>query len=363
MTDLQQDVGQMVLAGFEGTTLPDTVQQALQRQEVSGLILFKRNLTSIEQIGALTQAIHNAAPEPVFVGIDQEGGRVQRIKDPLTVWPPMRKIGDMEDAHFVSKVGEALSDEIAWLGFNLNFAPVVDIHTNADNTVIGDRAFATTPKLVSRYAGAFLGGMAISGVMPCAKHFPGHGDTSTDSHLELPVLDLPIATLQERELKPFEAMIQAKVPMIMTAHILFPALDDTYPATLSPKILSELLRLKLGYNGIVVTDDLNMKALADHHSIQEIAERGLEAGVDLFLICQHEDRRVALYEALLHLGERNSMHRSRIAQAAARIRAGKKAWLRPYQPTSPLLDHDALRNHQELLQKYGLHTTKDEPIS
>lgn len=354
MQDLQQDVGQMIIAGFEGTTLPKSIEQSLKDQTLAGVILFKRNLETIDQIVALNRAIHNASTDLPFVGIDQEGGLVQRIKSPLTVWPPMRDVAATEDANFVAHVGEALNDEIAWLGFNLNFAPCVDIHTNDDNPVIGNRAFGTTPKSVSRYAGAFMGGMAIAGMMPCAKHFPGHGDTHTDSHLELPVLPSSLEDLNARELAPFRAMIQAKVPMIMTAHILFPDLDAKHPATLSSPILNDLLRIKMGYDGIVITDDLNMKALADHYSIEEIAERGLEAGVDIFLMCRHEERRVALFESLIALGERSSLHRQRIRLAAERVRKGRAAWLRPWRPTDPILDHDLLKQHRALLERYAL---------
>lgn len=354
MRELQQDVGQMIIAGFEGTTLEPSLAQSLQNEALAGVVLFARNLGSIEEIAELTQSIHDAAPHTPFVAIDQEGGAVQRIKAPLTVWPPMQKIAASEDANFVAKVGEALSDEIAWLGFNLNFAPVVDIHTNPDNPIIGDRAFGTTAQHVSRYAGAFLGGMAIAGVMPCAKHFPGHGDTDSDSHLELPVLHSHPDTLMQRELAPFKAMIQAKIPMIMTAHILFPSIDPDHPATLSSPILNDLLRIKMGYDGIVISDDLNMSALADHYSIEEIAERGLRAGVDIFLICQHEERRLALYDALIKLGERSSLHRQRIGLAAQRVRKGRSSWLRPWKRTEPLLDDALLTQHRSLLATYDL---------
>lgn len=351
MRELRKDAGQLLIAGIADKTLPESVARSLRQEELAGIILFRRNLGTIEEIAALTRAIHEAAPEVPFVAIDQEGGAVQRIKEPLTVWPPMRQVAQCEDANLVAKVGEALADEIAWLGFNLNFAPIADIHTNPANPIIGDRAFGTTPQSVARYAGAFAAGMTIAGVMPCAKHFPGHGDTSTDSHLELPVMDTDLATIEARELAPFAAMVRAKVPMIMTAHILFPALDPTHPATLSPRILSELLRLRLGFDGIVISDDLNMKALADHYSMEEMVRLGLRAGIDIFLVCEHEERRVAAYEALIKLGEGNSLDRERIGLAAQRVRAQRQDWLRSWKPTAPLLDHDALATHADLLER------------
>lgn len=351
MSELRKDAGQLLIAGIADKTLPTSVAQSLQHEELAGVILFRRNLGSMEEIAALTGAIHAASPSVPFVAIDQEGGLVQRIKAPLTVWPPMLEVAASNDANLVALAGEALADEIAWLGFNLNFAPIADIHTNESNPIIGNRAFGRSATDVARYAGAFCAGMTIAGVMPCAKHFPGHGDTATDSHLELPVMQTDLRTLQSRELAPFAAMVRAHVPMIMTAHILFPELDPIYPATLSPHIISELLRIRLGFDGIVISDDLNMKALADHYTMDEMVRLGLEAGIDIFLVCEHEERRVAAFEALVHQGESNSLQRERIALAARRVRKQREAWLRPWQPSQPLIDQTALTAHQALLER------------
>lgn len=351
MRELRKDAGQMIIAGIAGKTLPDTVARSLQDDELAGLILFRRNLGEIEEIAELTGAIHAAAPSVPFVAIDQEGGAVQRIKAPLTVWPPMLEVAACKDADLVARVGEALADEIAWLGFNLNFAPVADIHTRDENPIIGDRAFGRTPEEVARYAGAFTAGMTIAGVMPCAKHFPGHGDTTVDSHLELPVMETTLETMRSRELAPYRALIQAKLPMIMSAHIVFPALDPKLPATLSPALIAELLRSELRFDGLVVSDDLNMRALADHYASEEMVTLGLRAGIDIFLVCEHEERRVEAFEALVRLGESSALDRQRIAQAAKRVREHRSAWLRPWRPTTPLLDADALRKHAALLEE------------
>lgn len=354
MRELRKDAGQMIIAGIAGKTLPDTVARSLQDDELAGLILFRRNLGDIEEIAELTGEIHRAAHSVPFVAIDQEGGAVQRIKAPLTVWPPMLEVAACGDADLVARVGEALADEIAWLGFNLNFAPVADIHTRASNPIIGDRAFGRTPEAVSRYAGAFAAGMTIAGVMPCAKHFPGHGDTVVDSHLELPVMETSLETMLGRELAPFRALVRAKIPMIMSAHILFPALDAKLPATLSPALIAELLRAKLGFDGLVVSDDLNMRALADHYTLEEMITLGLRAGIDIFLVCEHEERRTEAFEALVRLGESSSLDRQRIAQAAKRVRTHRDAWLRPWRPTAPLLNEDALRAHAALLEEIAV---------
>lgn len=349
MNELRRAAGRMVLAGFAGTSLPEDVARTLRDDELLGVILFRRNLGDIDEIAALNREIH--ATRPAFtplIAIDQEGGLVQRIKAPFPHWPPMMDVAQTQDADYVAKVGEAIGDELASLGFNLNFAPCTDIHTNDANPIIGRRAFGTTPEDVTRYAGAFAAGMIISGVTPCLKHFPGHGDTHTDSHLELPVLHTPLDVLRARELRPFRELLRAQIPMVMTAHILFPELDDTLPATLSPRIISELLRVEMGFDGVVISDDLNMKALADHYDIPTMVDLGLRAGIDIFLICEHTERQLEVYENLVKQGEKDSLQRARILQAAKRVEAMHRDWIRPWQMSTPLLDSAMLDAHHHL---------------
>ena len=298
------------------------------------------------------------AAQPYMMGhvgiwLADAGGRVQRVRAPFPHWPPMLDVAELEDADHVARVGEAIGDELAALGFNLNFAPCVDIHTNDANPIIGDRAFGRDAQSVARYAGAFAAGMIISGVTPCIKHFPGHGDTQTDSHLELPVLRDSLEALRARELRPFRELLRAQIPMVMTAHILFPELDDKLPATLSPRTISGLLRMELGFDGVVISDDLNMKALADHYSIPEMVEAGLVAGIDIFLICEHTDRQLQIYETLVRLGERDSLHRTRIRQAAQRVEKLERDWIRPWTRTHPLIDEAVLQAHHALASRRG----------
>ena len=220
------------------------------------------------------------------MALDQEGGRVQRLRAPWTEWPPMRAMGQRapeETARFARAVAVELRD----CGFDLDFAPVVDVDSNPDNPVIGDRSFGGTPEIVSAHATAFIEALQGEGVAACAKHFPGHGDTDLDSHLALPKLDLDLARLREVELPPFRAAVEAGV---MTAHVLFPRLDDKRPATLSPDVM-QILRGELGYDGLVFSDDIEMRAMADHWSSHACSIGVIEAGVDSILVCSRADLR------------------------------------------------------------------------
>jgi len=314
-------VGDLVWVGFEGKTLPDGLASRLRAGEVGGVILFSRNLGTVEENLALIRDIRAAGPR-ALLQIDQEGGRVQRIKEPATVWPPMLRLGELAARDparaeaLAGAVGRALGSELAALGLDVDFAPVLDVHTNPANPVIGDRAFATDAEMVARLAGAFAAGLLASGILPCGKHFPGHGDTSVDSHLALPRVDHPLSRLRAVELLPFA---RVRTPLLMTAHVIFAALDPELPATLSPAVLGGLLRGELAYDGAIVSDDLEMKAVADHFGIEDLAVRGLLAGCDAFLLCRREELQLAAFDALVAAAERDAAVRARVAQSAARI--------------------------------------------
>lgn len=278
--------GQLLFVGFVGTEVPRPLALRIAEGQVGGVILFARNIDSPEQVLRLCRDLHAAAPEevPLLIAIDQEGGRVQRLRDPFTVWPPMRRVGSVGDLESTAAVGKALATELIDYGIGLDFAPVVDVDTNPKNPVIGDRSFAREPERVSDHARAFIRGMQGGGVAACAKHFPGHGDTHSDSHLELPRLEHDLDRLHAVELPPFAAAVAQEVASVMTAHVLFPRLDRKRPATLSPPIIN-LLREELGYDGLIFSDDLEMRAVADHFSAEERTLWALEAGVDSLLVC------------------------------------------------------------------------------
>jgi beta-N-acetylhexosaminidase len=339
---VRDDVGQLLWIGFEGTTATAELQQQLDAGEWGATILFKRNLRftvegalpqevcDLDALVALNRDLHRTARDgaPALIAVDHEGGLVQRVRAPATHWPPMRTHDGFtppEDATVAEQVGRALGRELRALGFDIDFAPVLDIHTNPANPIIGDRAFGTEPEAVTRRALAFARGLDDAGVLACGKHFPGHGDTATDSHLELPRIDHPMERLERVELVPFARAAAARLPMIMTAHVVFAALDATTPATLSARVVTGLLREKLGFGGVIVSDDLDMRAIADRMGAGEAAVAAVRAGCDVLLLCRDANHQAAAREALIREGERDSELRRQIGESAARIRAMKRA--------------------------------------
>ncbi len=341
--DLRRAAGQLLLVGFHGDQAPPAaITDALRQSALGGVILFKRNIqpgpAGLQTLAAMNQALWEAAPEGgpwPFVAVDQEGGRVMRVRDGVTPIPPMHQVAAAQSREHVARVGEVLAEELALLGFNLNFAPVLDVFTNPHNTVIGDRAFGDDPERVAELAGALCVGHYMAGVAPCGKHFPGHGDTDLDSHFDLPVVLHDPERLRAVELVPFARAIRARIPMIMTAHILAPALDALHPVTLSPRALRGILRDELGFEGVIISDDLEMKAVADRYSIEEMISLGLDAGVDIFLICHTEDLWRRAYDHLLLLAQNDPQARERIFESAQRVVSLKQRLLARTRYTAP----------------------------
>ncbi|HZA14015.1 MAG TPA: beta-N-acetylhexosaminidase, partial [Myxococcaceae bacterium] len=286
---LYREVARMFMVGFPGPA-PDRELRALIDDGIFGAILFKRNIGSAEETAALCHELKALAGRPFILSVDQEGGRVARLRGPpFTSLPPMREIGRDGDAERAYRVGRLLAYELRAVGFDWDFAPVLDVDTNPANPVIGDRAFHSSPEVVAKLGVALARGLEDGGVASCAKHFPGHGDTATDSHLTLPRLPHPLERLRQVELFPFHAYARAGGASVMTAHVLFDAIDPEVPATLSAQVLDGLLRRELGFAGVLVSDDLEMKAITDHFGIAEAAVRGALAGVDLFLVCHRPE--------------------------------------------------------------------------
>lgn len=328
MTALARAAGQLLTVGFEGPALPPELAARIAASEVGGVMLFRPNIEAPEQVASLVGAMRTAVPAgvaPLLVAVDQEGGLVQRLRAPLTVWPDMLSVAAAGDVERTFQVGQALGDELAALGIGWDFAPVLDVHTNPANPVIGNRAFGSTPEAVAAHALAFWRGLSAAGLVGCGKHFPGHGDTRTDSHLDLPIVDHGLERLRQVELAPFVAAARAGLESIMTAHVLYPALDPDRPATLSRRILTDLLRGELGFGGVIVSDDLGMKAVADRFAIEELAILAVSAGADVLLIREPVDRQRRAHEALVRAGERDAELRRRIEESAARVAALKAA--------------------------------------
>ncbi len=310
--------GQLIVGGFVGTSLSPTFAAALARGHRGGAILFKRNLSAdLADVRALTAAIAAAAPAglPPLIAVDQEGGRVARFGAPLLQLPPMARIGALGDLGLAERLAERQGAELAALGFTMNFAPVLDVHSRAENPVIGDRAFGVEPARVADVGLAWARGLEKGGVLACGKHFPGHGDTTTDSHLELPRVEHARARLEEIELPPFRAAARAKIAALMTAHVVYPALDAAAPATLSPSIATGL-RGAIGFEGVLVSDDLEMKAI--QLPVEDAATRAVSAGCDLLLVCESEPLQDRAHAALVARATKSPDFRARCREAAAR---------------------------------------------
>lgn len=318
--DAYRHAGQVIVAGFAAGDPPRELLEALSLRSLAGVILFKRNVSEPAEVARRVRMLADAAPEePPLVAVDQEGGRVQRFGPPLLSLPPMRVLGEIDDVELTRAAARVLGRQLAALGINVDFAPVLDVATNPANEVIGDRAFGSDPERVARHGCAFARGLADAGVLACGKHFPGHGDTLEDSHLELPVLPHDMARLEAVEFVPFRAAVGV-VGSIMTAHILFRALDPSRPATLSPVVIEGLLRKELGYEGLVVSDDLEMRAVADRWPAGAAAVEAIAAGCDLVLICKRTELVAEARDALAERARADGRFAARLADAAERVR-------------------------------------------
>jgi beta-N-acetylhexosaminidase len=316
---LDTEIAGLFCVGFQGKE-PSREVLELVRRGVYGVVLFARNVEDAEQVAALVAALKRAAQRPLLVAVDQEGGRVARLRAPqgFTELPPMRALGDAGDEGLAREAGRLLGSELRAVGIDQDFAPVVDVDTNPANPVIGDRSLSRDPEVVSRLGAALALGLQDAGVAACAKHFPGHGDTSQDSHTDLPHLAHPLERLERVELVPFRALARAGVASVMTAHVVFDALDPRRPATLSPPVM-RLLRERAGFDGCAISDDLEMKAVADHFPLEEAAPGAVSAGVDALLVCHRAEVQHRAIDLVRMAVERGEIPRERVAEARARV--------------------------------------------
>jgi beta-N-acetylhexosaminidase len=326
---LRRQIGQLLIAGFDGQQVPAELKSLAKEFGLGGVILFARNVGEPEQVAELAFEASRLVPDlPVWVSIDQEGGRVARLKAPFTEWPPMATLGRSGDPGLAERFARALASELKAVGVTLDYAPVMDVHTNPKNPVIGDRALGSTAGEVARLGGVIIRTLQREGIAACAKHFPGHGDTSTDSHLELPLVEQPPERLRELEFEPFRAAIAEGVATIMTAHVFVPSLDDKRPSTLSTRIVTGILRQELKFGGVILSDDLEMKAIAGEYAAPTAAVMAVEAGCDGLLVCSgNHETQVAALEALIRAVEDERLRISRVDDALARHRRAKERFL------------------------------------
>jgi beta-N-acetylhexosaminidase len=333
---VRRDIGQLLFGSLPGLTIPPEMRSLAREFQLGGVTLFDRNIEGPEQVAELSHDIQSLGRDlPVWVAIDQEGGRVARLRAPFTKWPAMATLGRSGDPALASRFAAALAAELKAVGISLDFAPVLDIHTNPANPVIGDRALAEDADLVATLGAAIIDGLQRNGIAACGKHFPGHGDTSVDSHVDLPVVEHPPDRIRRVEFVPFRAAIRAGAAFMMTAHVLVPSIDEERPATLSRRIVQDLLRNELGYDGVVLSDDLEMRALAKTYSVSEAAVEAVAAGCDGVLICRPDadsrgndiEAQVAALEALVHAVEDDRIPYNRLEDALTRQRRAKERFL------------------------------------
>ena len=343
--ELETQAARLFSVGFHGKTLSDDLSRLLARG-VGGVIFFSRNVGEPREVADATSRIKRAAGRPLLLALDQEGGQVARLRNGFTELPPMRAVGATGDVGLAHEVGALLGREVQAVGFDMNYAPVLDVDTNPQNPVIAARSFGRTPELVSAMGVAFAAGLDSVGVAACGKHFPGHGDTSQDSHSELPRLPHSLARLEQVELKPFAAAVRAGIPSLMTAHVIFEPLDALYPATMSRAVLHGLLREKLGYDGLVVSDDLEMRAIAGHYGSAETVVRGLNAGLDHFLCCHTAALAHEAIEHVIHAVESGEVSRDTLANANRRLESVTRRYARAPLPSE--VDLGVLRSDAHL---------------
>ncbi|MFC4599445.1 beta-N-acetylhexosaminidase [Cohnella hongkongensis] len=319
---LEQKIGQVIVAGVDGTTIDAKMKMLIDELHVGGVIWYKNNFSDLQGSVKLANDLKRANegnPLPLLLSVDQEGGKVSRLPREFVALPDAVTVGKTRRPELAEQMGALLSDELRLIGFNMNFAPVLDVNSNPANPVIGSRSFGSDPELVASMGVAVMQGLRQGGTIAVVKHFPGHGDTSVDSHLELPSVDKTVDDLEELEWIPFRAAIHEGADAVMIAHILFPRIDPDAPSSLSKIVITDLLRGKLGYEGVVITDDMTMGAIARNYGIEDASLQSLQAGSDLILVAHGYDTVHQVYDRLLQAAKSGELPESRLDESVRRI--------------------------------------------
>ena len=317
---LDEKIGQMLMVGIDGTEVDDDFKEFAEEYKFGTVILFGKNITSAEQLVNLTNSIKSTAGDiPYIIGMGEEGGLVTRLPDDVLSMPSALTIAGSEDTEYCYNAGYQIGTQITSFGLHTVFSPVLDIWSNPDNTVIGNRAYGKTSDDVCKYGIADMLGLKATGAIPVAKHFPGHGDIETDSHYGLPLVTKTKEELWQSELLPFKSAIENGVPMIMAAHILCTELDENYPASMSKNIITDLLRDEMGFEGVVITDDLTMGAISESYSFGDAAVLSINAGCDILSICFGKDNVKQAVKAIKEAVENGAITEERIDESVRRI--------------------------------------------
>lgn len=329
---MQSPITQLLVIGFDGTSVDSHVREVLARFRPAGVILFARNWESPEQMRRLTDDLQAEARvlgiPPLLIGIDHEGGKIVRMSPPVTRFPGNAALAATGSLELARRQARAMADELLAMGINWDFAPCVDVNSNPKNPVIGPRSFGDNPEVVGAFGVAMIETFQEYGLIACAKHFPGHGDTEVDSHIGLPIVSRPLESLREVELPPFRAAVAAGVASIMTAHIVFPALDPGRPATASKRIISGLLREELGYDGVVVTDAIDMAGFQTSVGVENGVIDCINAGVDLILACNSLELQERVLKALEIAHTNSQLDETMVELSTIRIAVLKERFLR-----------------------------------
>src|SRR5215469_426281 len=326
------ELGQLLVIGFEGTEMSPPLSDLLHRVQPAGVILFARNIVNSQQTHKLLKSCQAAVGKPLFTAVDLEGGRVDRFRDVMGTTPAAAEVFTCARAQLFRKHGEIIGRNCRALGFNLDLAPVLDLAFEASRNVMSSRSVSRDPQQVVRYARGFLAGLNSAGVIAVGKHFPGLGEGDLDSHEDLPVIDKNFAALWEEDLVPYRAM-KRELPMVLINHANYPAVShDRLPASLSKKWITDVLRRRIGFRGVIVSDDLEMGGVLKAASVEKATAEFVRAGGDLALICHAQENIEAGFEALVRACERDAKFRKRAAESTRRISLFKRKHAKRLRP-------------------------------
>jgi beta-N-acetylhexosaminidase len=326
---MEEKIGQLVIAGIDGYEIDAGTEELVEKYHVGGFILLKKNVRDTKQMHSLINSLkenNKANKIPLFLAIDEEGGKISRMPEEFTRIPASKKIGDQNNSELSYQIGTILGEELKAFGLNMDFAPVLDINSNPQNPVIGDRAFGDHTDIVTKLGIETMKGLQDQNIISVVKHFPGHGDTSVDSHVSLPTVNHDLERLESFELLPFSEAIKNKADAVMIAHILLPKIDRDHPSTFSKIMITDILREKMNFDGVVITDDMTMGAVTNNYDIGAAAVQSINAGSDIILVCHDYEKEKAVIQALLDAANSGTITQERIEQSVYRVLSLKKKY-------------------------------------
>ena len=319
---LNEKIGQMVMVGVDGYTISENSRKMIDEYNVGGFILLGENVSSSNQILTLVNSLKSANSKnkiPLFLSIDEEGGRVSRMPQEFKKFPSNKIIGGINNTTFSYMIGSLIASELKGFGLNMDFAPVLDINSNPNNPIIGDRSFGSDPEIVTKLGIQTMKGIQSGSIVPVVKHFPGHGDTSVDSHIGLPTVDNTLERLKSFEFLPFSEAIKNNTDAVMIAHILLPKIDPNNPASMSKIIITDNLRNDMKFSGVIITDDMTMGAITKNYNIGAAAVKSVNAGTDIILVCHLYDNETVVLNALRKAAESSAISEAQINESVYRI--------------------------------------------